>query len=368
MDELELTTATLTRAHNDDLVGLFRASPIVADFTVCFDRHPDFFRFPELVFDSFDYRGIFVDQELVGCLMAAQLRGWVGDSAANFCYIGDARVVPEYRGHHIGERVGWDYLSEQLGSDIPLAFGLIKDGNLPAAHVTESTAPDHFEVGKLAPFEASNVLLLDKAPPPRATSVRTATRADIDEIAAVMAESYRGRLFAPVVTAESLAADVDRLPELGIDRYYVAERNRRIVGVIAAWDMGAFKRTLILRYSTMGRILKGSYRAGRLWFRAAAPLPAAGEPFREITMTRMAIPDRDPEILRDLLRVVVNDYLVRGYHMLHVGFAGRDPLIDATEGLFVQRFKSTLYVAWPRDRDASALVRDADPYVDISII
>ena len=85
MGELALTTATLTRDHNDELVGLFRASPIVADFTVCFDRHPDFFRFPELVFDSFDYRGIFVDDSLVGCLMAAQLRGWVGDTPASFC-------------------------------------------------------------------------------------------------------------------------------------------------------------------------------------------------------------------------------------------------------------------------------------------
>ena len=368
MGELELSTASLTRAHNDELVELFRASPIVADFTVCFDRHPDFFRFPELVFDSFDYRGIFVEERLVGCMMAAQLRGWVGDSAASICYMGDARVLPEYRGHRIAERVGWDYLGEQLGGDVPIAFGLVKEGNLPATHITESTGPDHFEVGKLAAFEASNVILLGKAPPPRATTVRIANGDDIDEIAELMAKSYRGRLFAPVVTAASLTADCQRLPELGIDRYYVAERNHRIVGVIAAWDMGAFKRTLILRYSTMGRVLKGGYQAGRLWFRAAAPLPAAGEPFREITMTRMAIPDRDPEILRDLLRVAVNDHLARGYHMLHVGFTGRDPLIDATDGLFVQRFKSTLYVGWRRDHDASALVRDADPYVDISII
>ena len=68
----------LSREHNDALVALFRASPIVADFTICFDRHPDFFRFPDSVFDSYTYRGIFRGERMIGCVMYAQLTGWLG--------------------------------------------------------------------------------------------------------------------------------------------------------------------------------------------------------------------------------------------------------------------------------------------------
>jgi hypothetical protein len=82
----------------------------------------------------------------------------------------------------------------------------------------------------------------------------------------------------------------------------------------------------------------------------------------------MAIPDRDPAVLRDLLAAAANDCLARRCHMMHVGFTGDDPLRAATRRFFVQRFRSTLWVGWRRNAPATELIRGADPYVDISII
>ncbi len=362
-----LRTAPLGREHNRELVELFRASPIIADFTVCFDRHPDFFRFPELVFEEFEYRGIFAGDRLIGSMMAAFLDGWLGDRVGRYAYMGDLRIVPDMRGQRITERLGWDFFDEQLDK-VPIAIGLIKDGNLPITHITMDKAPPVYQTGRLCPFEASNLILLRPAPAPRSTRVRRATAADLPAMVDVMAEAYRGRLFAPVVTREGLAAEISDPGRPPISDYFLAEREGRLVGLFAAWDMGRFKRTLVLRYSPMGRALKRGYQLGRLLFRRAAPLPDAGQPFREVTITRIAVPDRDPEILADLLAVAANDYLDRGYHMMHVGFAGWDPLIEATDRFMVQRFKSTLVIGWRTDRGAAELDGATDIYVDLSII
>lgn len=366
--QASLERRVLGRTHNDALVELFRASPIVADFTVCFDRHPDFFAFPELAYDSYEYQGLFQRDRLVGCVMCAVLTGWLGPRRGygTYCYAGDGRTAPDVRGGHAVMSAAFDMVREH--EEAPLVLGVIKEGNRPAAHLVETLDYDDFEVHELARFEAANIILLHRRRRDLTTRVRRATARDIPEMAEVMARAFRGRLFAPRITAERLARDTERMPGLGIGQYYVAIRDGRIVGALGAWDMGELKRTLVLRYSLVGRLLASGYRLGRVLFRQAAPLPAANQPFRELTITRMAVPDRDPAVLRDLLVAAGNDALRNGFHMMHVGFTGDDPLRAATRKGLVQRFRSTLWVGCRRGGDGAELIRGADPYVDLSII
>jgi hypothetical protein len=107
------------------------------------------------------------------------------------------------------------------------------------------------------------------------------------------------------------------------------------------------------------------YALAKAALRRAAPLPAPGEAFRTLTTTRVAIARDDPDVLADLLRAVHDDALGRGYHMIHVGFVGDDPLRRAVERFRVQRFVSDITLLEWADAPAITAEERARPFVDL---
>jgi hypothetical protein len=248
---------------------------------------------------------------------------------------------------------------------------LVKEGNVSAAELIEPGrwAVPRFVHRILCKFEAANLLLLRRPGKPRRCQVRHATEADLEPMAELMTRTLQGRLFAPHMTAERLARDAHRVPGLGLDRYYLAERDGRLMGALAAWDEGPLRRTTLLGYDLGGQALRAAYRAASVVLRGAAPLPAAGESFRTLTATRVAIADRAPYVLEDLLRAVVNEHVGCGYHMLHVGFAGDDPLRLALKPFHVQSFRSQIYLVAEKNAYPSVWPPGyEDPYFDLAII
>ena len=78
--------------------------------------------------------------------------------------------------------------------------------------------------------------------------------------------------------------------------------------------------------------------------------------------------DRDPAVLHDLLATAANDHVSQGYHLLHLGLTGTDPLMKATRHFFVQRYRSDLFAAAWRDSPATLekICQNSDPYVDLA--
>ncbi|MBI5479105.1 MAG: GNAT family N-acetyltransferase, partial [Deltaproteobacteria bacterium] len=339
-----VTVRPLGRDHGAQLLEINHACPIQANFTFYFDRSPDFFAWPDAVFDEHDYLGVHVDGRLVGYGMCGTVTGWLGDGWGPYVYGGDLRVLPDHRSSGLGMRVIPEFIA-RLPADRRVAFVLVKEGNVPAEGIAgpERSVPRYVH-RTLCRFEVANLLLLRRVGRPRRGRVRRASAADLEPMAALLERAGTGRLFAPRVTAERLARDAERVPGLGLDRYFVAERAGRLVGVLAAWDASPVRRTTLLGYSLGGRALRAAYRAASLVLRDAAPLPAAGESFRSLTATRVAVPDRDPGVLEDLLRAVVDEHVGQGYHMVHVGFGGEDPLRAALKPFFVQRFRSQVFL------------------------
>jgi len=352
------------------LLTINRACPIEANFTFFFDRAPDFFAWPDAVFDEHEYAGVYSEDRLIGYGLCGTLEGWVGDGWGPFVYGGDLRVLPEWRGAGLAKRIIMEFI-DRLPAGRRVAFMLVKEGNVPAAELIEPRRWQEPRVVHrgLCRFEAANLILLRSAGRPQRCRVRRARAADLEAMADLIARSLAGRLFAPRYDAERLARDAQRVPGLDLDHYFLAERDGKLVGMLAAWDEGPLRRTTLLEYDLAGQALRTAYRAASLLLRSAAPLPEPGESFRTLTATRVAIADRDPGVLEDLLHEVVNEHLGSGYHMLHVGFAGDDPLRAALKPFFVQRFPSQIYLVaergayptvWPPGHE--------DPYIDLAII
>jgi hypothetical protein len=365
--EPEVTFRPLGRDDGAAMLQINRACPIVADFTVCFERGPDFFRWPDLIYETYRYLGIERGGRLVGYCMAGVTEGWTGRGFGRYCYAGDARVLPEVRGKRLAEKA-LRQVATLLPSDVEIGFGLVKEGNLPAERTAEAARSEVFESGRLGALEVMNLVLLLPVRGAGSAKVRRARAEDIEPMASVLERAWRGRLFAPRASAEGLERDAARLPGLGIDRYYVAERGGRMVGVLGAWDMGPFHRTTVLRYSLAGAAMRAAYGLAARFVRGAAPLPARGESFRSLTITRVGVLDGDPAVLRDLLAAAINDHLRQGYHMAHVGFVAGDRSIAATRGWMRQRFRSSLFWVAGRGGTTPTPREGTDAYVDLAMI
>jgi hypothetical protein len=358
----------LLAEDNDQLLALSRACPLIADFTFFFDRAPDFFKWPDLVFEEHACFGTELNGALGSCVGVGWMRGWTGQGPGKFFNIGDARVRPELRGGRLAEKLALRTL-DQLPDEIGFGFWLVKKGNRPAARIAATMPPGRFRVRKILDFEAQNIVPFRRLSRPGFARVRRARLEDLPDMAELLASCYRNRLFAPMVTADGLAADLERLPGLPIEQYYVAERGGRLLGVLGAWDMTPFKRSVILRYTAWGQIQRAAHRLARMFFRDATSLPGIGEAFRSLSITRLAIADRNPAVLRDLLAAVIDDILGRGYHLVHIAFVGDDPLKKATRRTFAQRFLSELFINTSPDAGGpDPLAGRIDPYVDLAIV
>ncbi|MBW2455108.1 MAG: hypothetical protein JRI68_11390 [Deltaproteobacteria bacterium] len=363
-----LTFRPLDRSCGERMQAINRACPIEADFTFFFDREPDFFAWPEAVFDRHVYLGGFAGQDLAAYAMLGFSQGWHGDHHGELFYAGDARVLPAERGRGFTQDAGAS-LREQMPSR-SLGYGIIKQGNDRALGAFRRASWPDTEVQLLGTLEVANVLLLRRIKPRAALVVRRARPQDLPAIVALMRRAYEQRLFAPLITEPGLLADAQGLPGFGLDCYYLAFRGDELVGALGAWDMDPVRRTKVLRYGWRGHAIRLAYQAGGLVFRSAAPLPRPGQSFRALTITRMAVPSADPAILGDLLTAVANDHLGRGYHMMHVAFCGDDPLRPAVAPFMVQRFCSDLFVI-ARGIALGPLRRTSawrSPYVDLRFI
>jgi len=159
-----------------------------------------------------------------------------------------------------------------------------------------------------------------------------------------MNEAWQGRTFAPIVDEASLARRLNESSDV-VRKTFVASDSGRLVGTLTTTDTDAYRRSTVLEYSARGQIIRFMLRQVSRVARHLPALPKPGTAFRCLTIHDVAVPSGDPVILRDLLRAVGRSVHGRGYHMIHIAFAGDDPLEPAVRRFPRQEFPSEIYVA-----------------------
>ncbi len=364
MEDFELRPVERTNLAR--LNAINRACPIEADFTVLFDRGDDFFAWPDAVYDQYQYIGAYFCGELVGYLMVGLFGGWTGADYGLCGYLGDARVLPRFRGKHLTHRM-LNAIEAVVPSGLKMGMFIVKKGNVRAESLTASVQSAAYAHRRLGDLKVLNVPLLRLTTESTRFTVRNAQRQDLAAMAALFNDANRGKLFAPRMTADRLEQRIKGLAHLGLRHYWLAERRGRLVGMLAAWDMHPIHFTRVLGFSPKGHFLRLLYNSIAMLNSGAAPLPKPGGDLRALTLTYIAIEDQNPVVLRALLASVMRVNLRHGYHLLNLGFAGDDPLLEATEGFpLVQHFVSSLYCITPASEHRQASTGPV--YVDLAMI
>lgn len=345
-----------------------RLCPIQADFTFYFAREPNFFAWPDQCFDEHQYIGIFEQDSLVGYGMRGLLKGHVGNEVERYFYLGDWRLVPDARGKRLGPQSA-EHLGQSIPEDIRLGFGLVKRGNRPVEHLVKTFVPKHWSAQHLCSFNAANLFLFWRPRQPKGLEITRAAANDITEMASVMKKAWAEKLFAPVMSEDSLRQEISRLSDFDISQYFLAKKHGRMVGLVGVWDAHEQRRITVLEYSKRGEMVKLAYSLIARLHRNLAPMPMRGSSFRTLTTRHIAVLDQDPSVLRALLIAIARDFYGKGYQMIHVGFAGKDPLATAVRYFPRQSFESELF-AFQRNARPHAVGSGghSNPWIDLAKI
>jgi hypothetical protein len=134
---------------------------------------------------------------------------------------------------------------------------------------------------------------------------------------------------------------------LGLNQFYLAKHQGRLLGLAAVWDQQSFKKIKILSFSPkvrLSRLLFNSF--ARLFGFQPIPIPGSFLPY--FYLTHLAIEGDDPAVLHTLLSRIHNDHLRGSYLFFTVGLLQGSPLEQAMRGFFYHTFDTLAFALMPR--------------------
>jgi len=359
------------REHNEDMRRILAASPVITKgLTVSFTRDPDVLAIPELFSERVKCVGFFKAEKLVGFAMLMLQKRYVDGAPRDVMYFGSAHVTEEGRHRGFLSRAS-DLLFGGREAWPDLGFAVVMRGNRSAEKFIRrrKTGYQHFPHSRLiGTLRVKNVLIAGPKKESAEYAVRHATPSDVEPIAVLLRAEFRQRLFAPVIDTDEFLENLAKRPGCDLTDYRVAEKNGRIVGTCAAWDMGRLKQTRVVRYGLKLEGLKAVHSAAAAMF-GFPSLPRKGEALKDVTVTDWAVEERNPDILDALLRNVYNEFRAKRYNVMIFGSSLGDPALRAADRFPGPTVLSNI-VAFSRDASllAEGRLDTSLPYVDLAML
>jgi hypothetical protein len=326
-----MTTLRLaTQADDPVLRALMRENGMASWVEMAIEREPSFFAGKQ--FSDEEWAVIAEEKrEVVGMYTVALRPTYVGGRPERLGYLGGLRVAPNHR-HRIRHlRQGYASIRPlaPAAGTLPWWFTVVAAENVAARRLLESGVrglPAYHALGEYV------TLGLPASRGRRQGLWRRAGEAKLD--AAVTFHNAHASRF-------ELAPVLDRslVHRVGLDRFYVLERDGAVRGVAALWDQRSFKQVVAVRYRRpIGRLLPAYNLYAKLFQRI--PLPREGRALDHSFIAFLALADDGRadgrRVLGDLLSHCETPVASLGLHAAH-------PLLETLMDFKPIRYPARVY-------------------------
>jgi len=307
------------------LRDLFHRTSMGSEIEVSFEREPSYFEALAIQGDQYEV-GVIRDRytgSIIGSGTRVMRKGFLNGQTADTGYLGDLRIDPKYRNGTLAARIYRLLQSREHWCD--WYYTVIFEENTQALNTIatgRAGLPIYRDCGRML---CPGVELRGKLPQLSVPGVilRQAKRDDLPGIVDCLNRNLTRRQFSTVHQVEHFQ-NGKRWRGLDSEDFYIAEREGKIVGVIAAWDQSTFKQTRIVRYhghwrwtAPLSRLLAP--------LRQAPGLPPPGDSLSYFYVCCVAVDEDDLDVFRVLLRELYNAHVGKKWLYFMIGLHERDP-------------------------------------------
>jgi hypothetical protein len=318
-----------SRRDDAALRALFRRTSMGNGIEVSFEREPSYFDALSIQGDQSEV-GVIRDRQtghIVGSGTRIMRKGFLNGEVADVGYLGDLRIDSDFRNRTLTARI-----YRALQDRAPWCdwyYTVIFDENVRALETiakARAGLPAYHDCGRIL---CPGIELRGKLPRLFApgVSLRNAQKSDLPRIVECLNRNLSRRQFANAHRLQDFQ-EGPRWRGLNPEDFHVAERDHKIVGVMAAWDQSAFKQTRIVRYHGRWRWLAHLSRAVAP-LRRAPGLPRPDECLSYFHACCIAVDNDDVDVFRALLRELYNAHVGKKWLYFMIGLHERDPFVQA---------------------------------------
>ncbi len=334
-------------ADNAGLIALTSACPMRGDLTLRMDRGPNFFALHRLEGERTHLGVIDRDRTIVGCIALSERRTYVNGVETITGYGGDYKVHPDHRSSGIADDL-MRYAMEKcraMPPGTPIMITVLAGNLSMERRLSGPRGLARFE--KLATIRTHSITVLWKRRLQSRPGVKIARArwSDLDDMAELWGRVAPSRQLAPALDATSMATMIASAPGFHISSYLLARgSDGELLGFFALWDQSQVKQMYVESYSRRMSIVRKCFNAVSPLF-GSEPMPTTGEPLRHRTVYNVCVPSDRSDVLRALLITAHNDLRNARCSFFNIGLDTRDPLTEATRGLFAQPTDVNAFIA-----------------------
>ncbi|MBI4317712.1 MAG: GNAT family N-acetyltransferase [Chloroflexi bacterium] len=256
---------------------------------------------------------VFVAEEegkIVGSIGCAIENTMLAGGVRRQAYLYGAQVDGQLRRRGVGQRLldAAERYAKDCGANF--AKGFVASDNVPSLRLCQRAG-----YHALSECRIYSVFTFQRQRVSNQVYVRTLRREDLPEVARLLNAAYEGLDFYMPTDVSALERQIARVPHVGFDEVFVAERQGRITACVGYWDYSK-----LVRIEIAGMALK--YRLGKLILDAlgrVVPLPRVPGPGEELraynaVLAGFALPGDMVEVLKHVCNVAYENRM----HVLNV--------------------------------------------------
>ena len=355
------------KKENKEILNLLKNNPIKGGFEIIYQKAPNYFY-------ALKTEGKF-NQVLIGKrknkIIAIANRSikpvFINGVKKNIGYLGGLRIDNNFQGQGLYKKCFKCFLKFHKDNKAKFYLAAIIADSKKSKQIITKKRKSFPQFTKIFRYHTVVINLFKKKKPIKLqnTLIRKATKQDQAQLIDFLIKEGPKKQFFPEYVKEDFKKN-EFLKDLSVEDFYIATKNKKIVGVLAKWDQSKFKQTIIKDYNGWIKIFKCFYNFSAKIFKFQ-PLPKKGGRLKYFFLSHIVIKNNNRDIFKALLRRVYNDNINKEYSYFTVGLSEKDPLLKIARQYFHISYQSDIYlIHFNQEKKLFKKIKKRIPYLELA--